>query len=146
MSRVSLFASPLFLGFESLERLMDQNAKTTEGYPPYNIERYAATEERAETWRIILAVAGFAKADLEVAVEESQLVIGGRQPPDDQARDFMHRGIAGRAFTKSFVLAESMQVQSAELAHGLLAINIIRNAPQRRVIAIRHSATERQGP
>ena len=146
MSRVSVFSSPLFLGFEPLERLLDQTAKPAEGYPPYNIERYAATEDRAEAWRITLAVAGFAETDLEIAVEESQLVIRGRQPVEDQQRDFMHRGIAGRAFTRYFVLAESMQVQSADLANGLLAVNIIRNAPQRRIISINGVLTQRTSP
>jgi HSP20 family molecular chaperone IbpA len=146
MSRVSVFTSPLFLGFEPLERLLDQTAKPPEGYPPYNIERFAATESQTETWCITLAVAGFADTDLEIAVEESQLVIRGRQPEETQQRDYMHRGIAGRAFTRSFVLAESMQVQSAELANGLLAIKIIRTTPQRRIIPINGFLTSRSDP
>ncbi len=146
MSRVSVFTSPLFLGFEPLERLLDQTAKPSEGYPPYNIERFATTESQPEAWHITLAVAGFAEADLEIAVEESQLVIRGRQPEAAQQRDFMHRGIAGRAFTRSFVLAEGMQVQSAELENGLLAIKIIRTTPQRRIITINGFLKQRQNP
>ena len=146
MSRISVFTSPLFLGFEPLERLLDQSAKPSEGYPPYNIERFAATESQPEAWRITLAVAGFAETDLEIAVEDSQLVIRGRQPEETQQRDFMHRGIAGRAFTRSFVLAESMEVKSAQLENGLLAIKIIRTAPQRRIIPFNGFSTQRQNP
>ncbi len=146
MSRVSVFTSPLFLGFEPLERLLDQTAKPSEGYPPYNIERFAAADSQPETWRITLAVAGFAETDLEIAVEDSQLVVRGRQPEEAQQRDFMHRGIAGRAFTRSFVLAESMEVQLAQLENGLLAIEIIRTLPQRRIIPINGISTQRQNP
>ena len=136
MSRISLFSSPLFLGFEPLERLLDQPPKGTEGYPPYNIERFEAVGDKPETWCITLALAGFAARDLSVRVEGNQLVIKGCQAEETVARDYLHRGIAGRAFTRAFVLADGMDVSGARLQHALLIINLIRNQPRRRIIEI----------
>ena len=141
MSRVSVFSSPLFLGFEPLEKLLDQSARGIEGrgvdgYPPYNIERFEAVAEQPETWRITLAVAGFTLQDLEVSVENSQLLVKGQAKQESTNRDFMHKGIAGRSFSKSFVLADGMQVYASGLENGLLAIDIKRIPAQRRVIQI----------
>ncbi len=129
MTRVSVFSSPLLLGFDDLERLLERAIKTSgEGYPPYNIERLTASENTPETIRISIAVAGFLREDLEVTIENNQLNIRGRTR-DDQPRDYLHRGIAGRQFHKAFVLADGMDVMSAHLANGLLAINLQRPEP-----------------
>ena len=124
MTRVSLFNSPLLLGFDHVERVLDRVAKSAnDGYPPYNIEQVA--ENRL---RITLAVAGFARADLAVTVEENQLIIRGKQQ-DDPTRTFLHRGIAARQFQKSFVLAEGIEVVSAGIDNGLLNIDLVRPQP-----------------
>ncbi len=131
MSRVSLFSSPLMLGFDELERMLDRASKTGgDGYPPYNIERMARAEGEAERLRITLAVAGFSRDELDLTVEENQLVIRGRQRDDDE-RAYLHRGIAARQFSRAFVLADGMEVRSARLADGLLEINLERLEPKR---------------
>ena len=115
------FNSPFLLGFENLEKLLERTAKHAgEGYPPYNIE--GAPDGGIA---ITLAVAGFAKAELSVTVEERQLVIRGRQQePEDKT--FLHRGIAARQFLRAFVLAEGIEVKSAALQNGLLRIDLVR--------------------
>jgi HSP20 family molecular chaperone IbpA len=120
MTRLSLFNSPLLLGFEQFEQAIDRISKTADGYPPYNVEQLA--ENRL---RITLAVAGFAEADLSVQVEDKQLVIRGKQA-DDQDRVYLHRGIAARQFQRSFVLAEGIEVFNATLDRGLLHIELER--------------------
>ena len=125
MSRVSLFNSPLLLGFERVERLLDSVAKSSsDGYPPYNIERLSDS-----TLRITLAVAGFTNDALSVNVEANQLVIRGKQPEEDNSREYLHRGIAARQFQKSFVLAEGIEVAGAHLNNGLLEIDLVRPEP-----------------
>ena len=131
MSRVSVFSSPLFLGFDEVERLLDRVAKSPgDGYPPYNIERLPPVAGKTDRLRITLAVAGFSNDDLEITVEENQLTIRGKQA-DNEERAFLHRGIAARQFQRSFVLAEGMVVKGAELENGLLAIDLERPEPQR---------------
>jgi HSP20 family molecular chaperone IbpA len=131
MTRNPALNSPFLLGFEDIERALDQAAKaTSEGYPPYNIERLARTESAPERLRITLAVAGFIREQLEVAVEERQLVIRGRQQ-DDKTRHYLHRGIAARQFQRVFLLAEGMRVCGAELVNGLLCIDLVRPEPDR---------------
>ena len=125
MSRVSLFNSPLLLGFERVERLLDTVAKSSsDGYPPYNIERL-----NESALRITLAVAGFTNDSLSVTVEANQLVIRGKQPEEDSSREYLHRGIAARQFQKSFVLAEGIEVAEAHLNNGLLEIDLVRPEP-----------------
>jgi HSP20 family molecular chaperone IbpA len=137
MVRVTALTSPLLLGFDDLERALDKVSKTgTDGYPPYNIERIAAGGGEPEKLRITLAVAGFSEDQIEVTVEENQLLIRGRQS-EDKARDYLHRGIAARQFQRGFLLAEGMQVKSAELAQGLLSIDLVRPQPERMVRKIR---------
>ncbi len=92
-----------------------------DGYPPYNIERLPKTEDQGDVIRITLAVAGFTREQLEVSVEESQLVIRGRQV-DDKTRQYLHRGIAARQFQRAFVLAEGIEILGADLKDGLLSI------------------------
>jgi HSP20 family molecular chaperone IbpA len=120
MSRLTVFNHPLLLGFEEFERTLDRITKSGDGYPPYNIE------QRGENAiRITLAVAGFSAEDLSVHIEDSQLVIRGKQA-DDGNRVFLHRGIAARQFQRSYVLAEGLQVKAAALDNGLLHIDLER--------------------
>ena len=99
--------------------------KAADGYPPYNIERIARENGYPERLRITLAVAGFTRDQLDVTIEESQLVIRGRQQ-DDKARQYLHRGIAARQFQRTFVLADGMEVLGADLKNGLLSIDLAR--------------------
>ena len=99
MSRVPSLSSPFLLGFDEIERVLDRVAKGADGYPPYNIERLPRDGKNPERLRITLAVAGFTRDQLDVSVEESQLVIRGRQQ-DDKTRQYLHRGIAARQFQR----------------------------------------------
>lgn len=133
MTKLTFGAHPFLLGFEQLERLVERTAKSaTEGYPPFNIE---ATSEN--TYRITLAVAGFREGDLAITVEDRQLVVRGRQGEDTGERVFLHRGIAARAFQRSFVLADGVEVGGADLDHGLLHIDLRRSVPDAVVQTIR---------
>jgi HSP20 family molecular chaperone IbpA len=135
MSRVPSLSSPFLLGFDEIERALDRVAKGADGYPPYNIERVAGVNGCPERLRITLAVAGFTRDQLEVTVEESQLVIRGRQQ-DDKTRDYLHRGIAARQFQRTFVLADGMEVLGADLKNGLLSIDLCRPELERVVRTI----------
>jgi HSP20 family molecular chaperone IbpA len=124
-----LFASPMFLGFDHLEQMLERAAKTSsDGYPPYNIEQTGPTG-----LRISLAVAGFSMDDLQITQEDNQLVIRGRQSDDTQGRTFLHRGIAARQFQRAFVLAEGIEIAGAWLDSGLLHIDLARPQPEIRV-------------
>lgn len=126
MTRISFASHPFLLGFEELDRLVERTAKTgNDGYPPYNIEQ---VDER--TYRITLAVAGFADEDLAITIEDHQLVIRGRQQDDSAGRVFLHRGIAARQFQRSFVLAEGVDVTNATLERGLLHVELSRTTPE----------------
>ncbi len=132
MSRMPTLNSPFLLGFDEIERALERVTRSTsDGYPPYNIERIARTESSAETLRITLAVAGFTREQLEILVEDGQLVIRGRQV-DDKERLYLHRGIAARQFQRVFLLADGMQVAGADLVNGLLAVDLFRPEPQKR--------------
>lgn len=133
MTRMTLMSSPLLLGFEEIERLIDRVGKGgADGYPPYNIERVARSENGPETLRIVLAVAGFRREQLEVLVEDNQLVVRGKQE-DDRSREYLHRGIAARQFQRTFVLADGIEVRSADLENGLLTVDLVRHEPDRMV-------------
>ena len=141
MSRVPTLSSPFMLGFDEIERALDRVAKAaSDGYPPYNIERLPREDNKPERLRITLAVAGFMRSELDIVLEESQLIIRGRQI-DDKTRHFLHRGIAARQFQRCFLLADGMEVMGADLAHGLLSIDLARPEPERMIrkieIAIR---------
>ena len=136
MSRVSMFNSPLLLGFDQLERTLDRLAKSAEGYPPYNIERIGENG-----LRITLAVAGFASDDLAIELVESQLTVRGKQT-DDGDRVFLHRGIAARQFQRAFMLAEGIEVTGARLDNGLLSIDLVRPVQEPRIRRIRIEAGE----
>ncbi len=124
-TRLSLFDSPMFLGFDQLEQTFDRIRKSAgEGYPPYNIEQIGE-----DGLRITLAVAGFTMDDLDIEIEHNQLSIRGRQEDDDE-RLYLHRGIAARQFQRSFVLAEGIEVLGATLDNGLLHIDMQRVTPE----------------
>ena len=130
-----LFTSPMFLGFDHLEQMLERAAKTSsDGYPPYNIEQTGPAG-----LRISLAVAGFTMDDLVITEEDNQLVIRGRQSDDTQGRVFIHRGIAARQFQRAFVLAEGIEVKGAWLDSGLLHIDLARPTPATKVRTIRIS-------
>jgi HSP20 family molecular chaperone IbpA len=127
-----MFTSPLFLGFDHLEQMLERASKaSSDGYPPYNIEQTGPTG-----LRITLAVAGFTMEDLQITQEDNQLVIRGRQNDDNQERVFLHRGIAARQFQRAFVLAEGIEVKGAWLESGLLHIDLARPQPEPRVKTI----------
>ena len=148
MTRGPLLSSPLLLGFDEIERLIDRVGKGGgDGYPPYNIERIAAAGDpaepvpngtsdggdraaRAEMLRITLAVAGFLSNQIEITLEDNQLIVRGKQE-DDKVRDYIHRGIAARQFSRTFVLADGIEVKSADLANGLLSIDLVRHEPDK---------------
>ena len=145
MSRVGQLSSPLLLGFDDIERLLERLAKSPgDSYPPYNIERVQASSQngskngsgqgkaagRGDVLRITLAVAGFTRAQLDITVEDSQLTIRGRQD-DDKSRTYLHRGIAARQFQRTFVLADGIEVAAASLDNGLLSIDLVRPQPER---------------
>ena len=141
MTRMTHLSSPLFLGFEEMERLIDRVGKGGDGYPPYNIERISGSGSNGsgvngqvggELLRITLAVAGFKQHQIEITVEENQLNIRGRQE-DDKSSQYIHRGIATRQFSRTFVLADGIEVRSAELSDGLLSIDLVRRQPERAV-------------
>lgn len=138
MSRLSLFNSPLLLGFDHFEEAIDRLAKTpADGYPPYNIEQTAENG-----LRITLAVAGFRREDLAIQIDGNQLVIRGRQA-EDKDRQFLHRGIATRQFKRTFVLAEGIEVSDATIDNGLLHVDLVRPDPKTQVrqIEIRGAAS-----
>lgn len=137
MTKLTLGAHPFLLGFDQLERLVERTAKSgSEGYPPFNIEQ---TSEHG--FRISLAVAGFREDDVAITVEDRQLVIRGRQTDDAEGRIYLHRGIAARAFQRSFVLAEGMEVAKASMENGLLNIDLNRAVPEPVVQTIRITRT-----
>jgi HSP20 family molecular chaperone IbpA len=129
MTKMALGTHPFLLGFEQVER----TAKTgNDGYPPYNIEQTSAT-----SYRITLAVAGFAESDLAITVEDNSLVIRGRQRDDSEGRIYLHRGIAARQFQRSFVLADGVDVGEAVMENGLLHVDLTRSVPDRVVQTIK---------
>ena len=140
MTRLSPFNSPLLLGFDHLEQILERVSKNSnDGYPPYNILQVG--EDRL---RISLAVAGFTEQELSVTVEQNQLHIQGRQQDDPNAV-FLHRGIAARRFQRTFLLAETIEVDSAALDNGLLNIDLVQPLPAQtvRTIEIKRNAAKR---
>ena len=139
---MSLLNSPLMLGFDHFERVMDRISKTAaDGYPPYNIEQVGESG-----LRIVLAVAGFARDQLHLAVEDNQLVVHGKQEEEEE-RAYLHRGIAARQFRRSFLLAEGIEVKGASLDNGLLTIDLVRPKPESRsrVIDIEGGESKKAG-
>ena len=125
MTKMTLGAHPFLLGFEQLERMVEQAAKSKDGYPPFNIEQVSD-----HAYRITLAVAGFSDENLSITVENAKLVVRGARPAMDEERVFLHRGIAARQFQRSFVLADGVDVGEAQMEHGLLHIDLTRAKPE----------------
>ena len=126
MTKLTLGSHPYMLGFEQLERMLERSAKSgNEGYPPFNIEQTSQN-----SYRITLAVAGFAEDDLAITVEDRQLVIRGRQGDDAEGRIYLHRGIAARQFQRMFVLADGVEVGEAVMENGLLHVDLTRSRPE----------------
>lgn len=145
MTRMTMLSNPLLLGFEEIERMIERAGKNAGGgYPPYNIERVPSDADRPEVLRITLAVAGFARDDLDVTLEDRQLVVRGKAQ-DEKARDYLYRGIAARQFSKSFLLADGIEVRAADLNNGLLSIDLVRHEPERFVRKIEIAAEKKAG-
>ena len=126
MADMPVFGSPFLLGFDEIERSLSRISKSAnDGYPPYNVERTNATDQRGDFITITFAVAGFSPEELEVTVEQNHLYVRGSQN-DDDGRKYLHRGIAARQFQRSFVLAEGMDVTGAALENGLLSVMLAR--------------------
>ena len=121
--------SPLYrsvVGFDRLADLLDSaSADAANGYPPYNIER---TDQNA--YRVEIAVAGFKPEELSIEVKENLLTVQGRKTATDEAKRYLHRGLAERSFERRFQLADFVVVQDAQLANGLLAISLKRELPE----------------
>ena len=140
MTRMTMLSNPLLLGFEEIERMIDRAGKGSgDAYPPYNIERISMSGDRAELLRITLAVAGFTRDQLDILLEDKQLIVRGKQQ-EDKDRDYLYRGIAARQFTRTFVLADGIEVRSADLNNGILCIDLHRLEPERLVRRIDISA------
>ncbi len=122
--------TPLYksaIGFDRFANLLDE-AKRTEvqnTYPPYNIE---LTGENA--YRITMAVAGFTDAELDIEIEADTLTIKGQRGKIDTSQQFLHQGIAARNFERRFKLADHVRVQNANLEHGLLHVDLVREVPE----------------
>jgi HSP20 family molecular chaperone IbpA len=140
---MSMLSNPLLLGFEEIERLIDRATKGGDGYPPYNIERIGAANGRAEVLRITLAVAGFTREEIEITVEDNQLAVRGKKE-EEKDREYLYRGIAARQFARTFVLADGIEVKGADLANGLLSIDLVRHEPERLVRRIEIGGVEAQ--
>ena len=126
MTHLDIFGQfrPFAIGFdryfEDLERL---TSHTQTNYPPYNI-----VKEDAENFCIELAVAGFGKKDIEITKERNVLTIEGKI--DDDSKDFVHKGLASRAFKRSFTLADDVEVSGADMKDGILHVKLIRVIPE----------------
>jgi len=133
MSRMTLLDGSLWLSLAAPRAAA--GAIRDGGYPPYNIEVLPGSDGAPEVLRITLAVAGFGSDDLDVTVEGGTLIIRGRQH-EDEAKDYLHRGIAARAFKRTFPLASGVEVRQAELNNGLLAVELIRPRREKRVLKV----------
>lgn len=137
--------APLYrstIGFDRLAQLFDSAAgvESEGGFPPYNIERVAENE-----YRITMAVAGFAESEINIEVKDTSLLVKGEKTPEEGARQYLHRGIAGRTFERRFQLADFVEVKGASLKDGLLSVDLQRNIPERmkpRAIAITNSSSD----
>jgi molecular chaperone IbpA len=123
--------SPLFrstIGLDRMSRLLDsalQFDSANASYPPYNVEKIGDDQ-----YRVTMAVAGFGESDLEITSAENVLVIAGKAQPEDEAKSYLHRGIAGRAFERRFQLADYIRVSGATLVNGMLHVDLVREVPE----------------
>jgi molecular chaperone IbpA len=136
--------APLYrstVGFDRLFQLLDGGVEgEASTYPPYNIERTADNQ-----YRITMAVAGFAREEIDIQVKEQSLTVKGEKKADDKERQYLHRGIATRAFERRFQLADHVEVTGADLQDGLLHLELVRNVPERlkpRSVQIGNGATK----
>ena len=116
------------VGFDRVFDLLDSVSSQTNasGYPPYNIEKAGD-----DTYRIVMAVAGFAEAELNITQKEGELLVTGQAAPNaDAGKEYLHRGIAARDFERRFQLADHVKVVGARLANGLLTIELKREIPE----------------
>ena len=140
MSRLTLFNSPLLLGFDHFEQALERVSKAAaDGYPPYNIEQIGE-----DGLRITLAVAGFSESELSIQLEDNQLVIRGKQAEEEGERVYLHRGIAARQFQRSFVLADGIEVVRAYLDNGLLHVELSRPPAANRVRTVKIDAAPKR--
>jgi molecular chaperone IbpA len=120
--------APLYrsaIGFDRLAQLLEQRADTQPSYPPYNIELVSDDQ-----YRIVMALAGFNRSEVEIIAERDTLHITGRKQKDDTQRTFLHRGIAARDFEQRFQLANHVKVTSASFDNGMLTIELVREVPE----------------
>lgn len=123
--------SPLYrstVGFDRMASLLDSAAQLNQkssGYPPYNIEKLAENQ-----YSITLAVAGFAEAELDITTERGVLTVSGQKGSPEVEREFLHQGIATRNFERKFQLADHVEVTGANLANGLLTIELVKTVPE----------------
>ncbi len=123
--------TPLYkstVGFDRLASMFDSMASLdadAPSYPPYNIERLGESE-----YRITMAVAGFSEADLNIEVKENALTIRGDHTATETDSEYLHRGIATRAFERRFQIADHVEVRSAGLENGLLHVDLVRELPE----------------
>ena len=116
------------VGFDHLNRVLEAATRLDDqavAYPPYNIEKLGD-----DRYRITMAVAGFSDADLDVTAQGNSLVITGKPRKEETPVQYLHRGIAGRAFERRFELADHIRVAAATLAHGLLHVDLVREVPE----------------
>lgn len=121
--------SPLFrssIGFDRVSRLLESaQASDAVTYPPYNIEKLGEN-----AYRLTMAVAGFGEGDVDITVQDNALTVKGKAQPEPEGAQFLHRGIAGRAFERRFQLADHVEVEGARLVNGLLHIELVRRIPE----------------
>ena len=113
------------VGFDRLFNLLESGLREDDGYPPFDIVR-----EGEDSYRITLAVAGFAPNEIEIVAQQNQLTVTGKRAADDDQRDYLHRGIATRAFERRFQLADFIEVGQARFENGLLSIELKRVVPE----------------
>ncbi|HTM96367.1 MAG TPA: Hsp20 family protein, partial [Croceibacterium sp.] len=114
------------VGFDRLFDLLENQVRNNGGdnYPPFNIERRSE-----DAYRITLAIAGFKPGDLDIIAQQNLLVIQGRKQDDSSEGEMLHVGIANRSFERRFELADFVRVEHADLADGLLTIDLVREVP-----------------
>ncbi|WP_126174901.1 Hsp20 family protein [Tsuneonella rigui] len=115
------------VGFDKLFDLLENQVRNNAGdnYPPFNIERRGDDE-----YRITLAVAGFRAGDLDITAQQNLLVVVGKKRPEATQGEMLHVGIANRGFERRFELADYVRVDNADLADGLLTIDLVREVPE----------------
>ena len=141
MARMTLLDGNVWLSLSAPRALSGADKSGDAGYPPYDIELVPEGERGPEALRVTLAVAGFSADELEVSTEEGELTIRGKQR-DEQAKDYLHRGIAARRFKRTFQLASGVEVRKAELDNGLLAIELVRPRKEKRVLKVGITAAD----